>query len=211
MSNGISQNFAALRMLRNDTATRFQHRGHDDVIKWKYFPLYWPFVWGIHRSPVNSPHKGQWRGALMFSLIHHRGAGDLRRHRAHYDVIVMERLFHTTTLYSDILRMVCTKDVNFAPSWMPAIQERYLWTSTVHVIQHYGDRRLVVKICVFDNLRGNIMSYMTDDDKFISIYRFELCYFVLNGPQITTKAFLRWNPQISASATSRYLLYAYIQ
>ena len=24
---------------------------------------------GIHRSPVNSPHKGQWRGALMFCLI----------------------------------------------------------------------------------------------------------------------------------------------
>ena len=42
---------------------------HDDVIKWKYFPRYWPFVRGIHRSPVNSPHKGQWRGALMFSLI----------------------------------------------------------------------------------------------------------------------------------------------
>ena len=44
-------------------------RGHDDVIKWKHIPRYWPFVWGIHRSPVNSPHKGQWRGALMFSLI----------------------------------------------------------------------------------------------------------------------------------------------
>ena len=41
---------------------------HDDVIKWKHFPRYWPFVRGIHRSPVNSPHKGQWRGALMFSL-----------------------------------------------------------------------------------------------------------------------------------------------
>ena len=38
---------------------------HDDVIKWKHFPRYWPFVRGIHRSPVNSPHKGQWRGALM--------------------------------------------------------------------------------------------------------------------------------------------------
>ena len=37
-------------------------------MKWKYFPRYWPFVPGIHRSPVNSPHKGQWRGALMFSL-----------------------------------------------------------------------------------------------------------------------------------------------
>ena len=32
---------------------------HDDVIKWKHFPRYWPFVRGIHRWPVNSPHKGQ--------------------------------------------------------------------------------------------------------------------------------------------------------
>ena len=42
---------------------------HDDVIKWKRFPRCWPFVGGIHRSPVNSPHKVQWHGALMFSLI----------------------------------------------------------------------------------------------------------------------------------------------
>ena len=70
---------------------------HDDVIKWKHFPRYWPFVRGIHRSPVNSPHKGQWRGALMFSLIcawinawvNNREAGDLRRYRAHCDVTVM--------------------------------------------------------------------------------------------------------------------------
>ena len=47
--------------------------------------------------PLNSRHKGQWRGALMFSLICARingwvnngEAGDLRRHRSHYDVIVM--------------------------------------------------------------------------------------------------------------------------
>ena len=70
---------------------------HDDVIKWKHFPRNWPFVQGIHRSRVNSPHKGQWRGALMFSLIgvwinacvNNREAGDLRRYRAHYDVTVM--------------------------------------------------------------------------------------------------------------------------
>ena len=68
---------------------------HDDVIKWKHFPRYWPFVRGIHRSPVNSPHKGQWRRALMFSLIcindwvNNREAGDLRRCCAHYDVIVV--------------------------------------------------------------------------------------------------------------------------
>ena len=47
--------------------------------------------------PVNSPHKGQWCGALMFSLIcarinnwvNNREAGDLRCHRGHYDVNVM--------------------------------------------------------------------------------------------------------------------------
>ena len=45
------------------------HFKHDNVIKWNIFPRYWPFVRGIHQSPVNSPHKGQWRGALMFYLI----------------------------------------------------------------------------------------------------------------------------------------------
>ena len=61
------------------------------------FPRYWPLVRGIYRSPVNSPHKGLWRRALMFSLIcswindwvNNREAGDLRCHHVHYDVIVM--------------------------------------------------------------------------------------------------------------------------
>ena len=70
---------------------------HDDVIKWKHFPRYWPFVRGIYRSPVNSPHKGQWRGALMLPLVcvwingwaNNHKASDLRRYRAHSDVTVM--------------------------------------------------------------------------------------------------------------------------
>ena len=74
-------------------------------MKWKHFPHYWPFVRGIHRSPVNSPHKGQWCLALMFSLIwawingwvNNREAGDLRRHRAHYEVTVMN-FFHIYAL-----------------------------------------------------------------------------------------------------------------
>ena len=41
----------------------------DDIIEWTHFPRYWTFVRGIHRSPMNSPHKGQWCRALMFSLI----------------------------------------------------------------------------------------------------------------------------------------------
>ena len=68
---------------------------HDDVIKWKHFPRYWPFVRGIH--------KGQWRGALVFSLIsawingwvNNHEAGDLRRHRGHYDANVMVRYVHS--------------------------------------------------------------------------------------------------------------------
>ena len=43
-------------------------RYHVGVIKWKHFPRYLPFLRGIHRSPVNSPHKEQWRGTLWFSL-----------------------------------------------------------------------------------------------------------------------------------------------
>ena len=70
---------------------------HDDVNKWKHFLRNWPFVRGIDRSPVNSPHEGRWRRALMFSVIcvwindwvNNREAGDLRRYRAHYDASVM--------------------------------------------------------------------------------------------------------------------------
>ena len=63
-----------------------------------FFSRYWTFVSAIHRWPVNFPHKVQWRGALMFSLIcvwingwvNNRKAGDLRRYRAHYDITVMD-------------------------------------------------------------------------------------------------------------------------
>ena len=74
---------------------------HDDVIIWKHFLRYWPFVRGIHLPPVDCPHKGQWRGALMFSLIcawtkvwaKNRDAGNLKRHHAHHGVTVMSYYF----------------------------------------------------------------------------------------------------------------------
>ena len=74
---------------------------HDGVIKWKHFPRNWSFVRG-------TPHKGQWRGALMFSLIcvwinvwvNNREAGNLRRHRGHYDVNIMG-LYHDWWLHGD--------------------------------------------------------------------------------------------------------------
>ena len=55
------------------------------------------FVSGIHQSPMNSPNRGLWHGALMFSLIgswtngwvNNRDVGDLKRYRTLYDVIVI--------------------------------------------------------------------------------------------------------------------------
>ena len=97
--------------LYHDHSLSSNYKIHDDVIKWKHFPRYWPFVWGIHRSPMNSLHKGQWRRALMLSLIctqitgwvNNGEAGDLRCHHPHYDVIVMfnNRLNnHLTEIYT---------------------------------------------------------------------------------------------------------------
>ena len=90
-----------------------RYRIHDDVINWKHFPRYWPFMRGMHRSPVDSPNKGQWRGALILYLIfawtngwaNNREPGNLRRHRAHYNVTVM-------------LRVIGSSDV-FSPTWGP--------------------------------------------------------------------------------------------
>ena len=64
---------------------------HDEVIKWEYFTRYWPFVRGFHWSPVGSPHKGQWCGTLMFSLIcaWTNGWANTRDDGAYYDVTVM--------------------------------------------------------------------------------------------------------------------------
>ena len=72
---------------------------HDDVIKWKHFPHYWQFVRG--NSPVTSEFPrtkasdaGLWSFSFIYtwinSWINNGEAGNLRRHRAHYDVTVMK-------------------------------------------------------------------------------------------------------------------------
>ena len=71
---------------------------HDDVIKWTHFPRY--ICTGIllgESIAGGYPHKGHWRGALLFYLIcawtngsaNNGDDGDLRRHCAHYDVTVI--------------------------------------------------------------------------------------------------------------------------
>ena len=95
---------------------------HDNVIKWKHFPHYWPFVGGIHRSPMNFPHKGQWRRALMFPLIcawtnnwvNSWDTGDLRCHWVHYDVTVMESV-------TIVDRVIMRSGAHFMNNWFIVI------------------------------------------------------------------------------------------
>ena len=109
-----------------------------DVAWWRHqmetFSALLALCVGIHRSPVNSPHKGQWRGALMFSLIcvringwvNNGDAGDLRRQCAHYDVSVMDlRVFATKVIpsrrpfqqaFSALLTLFLVKKCRF--SWL---------------------------------------------------------------------------------------------
>ena len=57
--------------------------------------FHWPFVRGIHQWSLDSPHKGKWRRALMFSLMctwtngeaNNGIAGDLRRHNVHVTLL----------------------------------------------------------------------------------------------------------------------------
>ena len=97
-----------------NSKTPSRQNSDDDVIKWKHFPRNRPFVRGIHWSPVNSTHNGQWRGALMFSLIwtwtngwvNNRDAGDLRRH-------------HDISVRNDVVQHGHEISRNLAPLRMP--------------------------------------------------------------------------------------------
>ena len=111
---------------------------NDYVIKWKHFPRYWLFVRGIHLSPVISPHKDRWRGTLMFPLfcawtnrwVNNRDAGDLRRHRAHYDVILMKHHYPKQACYSMLILKTHKLNIcfcTFCKYWL--LMNTELWTT----------------------------------------------------------------------------------
>ena len=135
-------------------------QNHDDVIKTKDLPCYWPFVSRIHRSPVASPYRGEWRGTLIFSLIcawtngcaNNRDAGDLRRHRAHYDVTVMvntnslyrwidnDVYWKYITLYKQMTIMKLTTMIMMIIMWglyiYNVISDMYIWCSKCQNVAH---------------------------------------------------------------------------
>ena len=73
------------------------------------------FCAGTSPGTGNSTHKGQWRGSLMFYLIctwinswvNNGGAGDLRPHRAYYDVTVIWWNQYLTTTKHNKLYIIC--------------------------------------------------------------------------------------------------------
>ena len=89
--------------------------------------------------PVNSPHKGQWRGALMFTLIcarindwvNNREAGDLKRHLDHYDVSVMIYILHPMG-YTTLIRYNRMK-LNVLLRTFISISKMYLVRNYKHI------------------------------------------------------------------------------
>ena len=109
-----------LLMLRHGWLyTPLFYMDHDDVIKWKHFPYYWPFVRGIHWSPVDFPFKG------MFSLIctwtndwaNNWHIGNLRCHSTRYDITVMMWvLIHILWInWAYLLSVSASKEMNWFP------------------------------------------------------------------------------------------------
>ena len=142
----------------------------DDVIKWKHFPRYWPFVRGIYRSAVNCPHKDQWRGALMFSLIcawingwaNNRDAGDLRRHRVHYGVTVAttfmdtSRLTHTRIHRHTYINWVTILQKTKRPSQSKIINDGPIWDEPLKTqeITAYANNFVGNEVCPFQQIKS---------------------------------------------------------
>ena len=107
---------------------------------------------------VTGPHKGQWRGALMFSLIcawikgwvNNSEAGDLRRHRTHYDVIVMvnDDEHHKTQPYAepglDAHFMNGKNQNSEAVLHLSLMLEKYIHVSIMHSFARWRDANTIM-------------------------------------------------------------------
>ena len=64
---------------------------HDEVMKWKHVPCYWPFVRGIHRGPVDSPHQGPVRRSLDVFFDLRRNKGPVTLKVLPFDDVIMKQ------------------------------------------------------------------------------------------------------------------------
>ena len=152
---------------------------------------------------MNSPHKGQWRGALMFSLIcvwingwvNNREAGDLRRHRTHYDVIVMLTWFTIiiSVAWSTIAGVVVLIIIAGTIETRIAFTLIYIWeqkeknnttikTMTYRGLTNWGRDKMAA---IFQSTVSNGFSWM-------KMYEFRLKFHWSLLPRIQLTIFQHW-------------------
>ena len=112
--------------------------GHFFHHRMETFSVLLGFVQGIHWSPVNSPHKGQWCWTLKFSFIctwtnswiNNRQAGDLRCHKdnAHSDVIIMKAV--------SFVERVKTMSMETESTWVPGKNKTTVWDMKIRQIKN---------------------------------------------------------------------------
>ena len=123
----------------------------------------------IHRSPVNFPHRGQWRGALMFSLIcawrnswaNIRDAGDFGRHRAHYDTIGIRFTVIALHYLRRVLSLWCAQGDSEAGLEHPVVTKtvsalEYVLNANMSMIYMYGHSLMDLRLLLIDMRNKNI-------------------------------------------------------
>ena len=102
------------------------------------------------------PHKGQWRGGLMFSLIcawingwvNNHEADDLRCHRAHYDISVMNCRLHNFLPANDVSGNLGLNN----PSMHHGMRMTVIWQQANGWIVHMNPQRMGTKTTTKQNI-----------------------------------------------------------
>ena len=99
----------------------------------EHFPRYWHFVSGIHRLPVDSVHKGQWRRALCFSKFDLRLNKRLNKQSRHcwFETPSRPLWLHCNEWFLQSQQSRCNASMNFE-------SEHLDLRGTCHLLSPYG-------------------------------------------------------------------------
>ena len=157
--------------------------------------------------PMNSPHKGNWRGALMFSLIgtwindwvNNRKPGDLRRNCAHYDVTVMgpiQQVCFTEEKVFLLLDFVWCDDVQSISTTTLNFSIVHFDPSEIKLNHNYGVALFVSPICVRCHLpQQNWRPFLANNAK-INQSKMNAEHWRLTGIGIPMKLSRSWDHPI---------------
>ena len=137
-------------------ALRSQHMCHDDVIKWKHFRVTGPACgeftghWWIPCTKPSGAELCCFLGSrLNIRLSKQRWAGDLIRHRVHYDVTVMPFtcfLFFNHTIWS--VTQVCVQCTMNTTTYFYDSTNQHSSVCTITIQLHYPTYQNINKMRV---------------------------------------------------------------